>query len=497
MLFGVASPIAFFGLLASSAYAVSSHLRSSVNAAGKAFSYDYAHHGMDWLQGLCSDHERQSPVNFDVLDTEPTGKMHYSYQIVKSSFELVNNGHTFTADFSGLGYGGMTYEENWYNLLNINFHSLSEHTFKGIHYPLEMHFVHKKFDSDDLLIVAVPITGNNESIVGPSESTTTNNPFAENFQPGSIEFIQERANRLDPVGLPAGSPTHYFPPSEKEEFFNKQLQHFMRAALPLINSKSVALVNEEHPLDINKFMEGGIYYEYSGSLTAPPCATNVIWFVRRNPVLASESQVRIMSDNIFQMTADYGNYRATLPINGRPVATRVAIEEEQPPQPDMPSLPIGSFPRTDREFQAMKWAKDALKLSKTASDYVYNLDNRLQRAARAHVDALAPDLGIIPTKPPPPPAVKEVSPVDMAKTAATMAKAIAQAAKEAIHSASEQIAKEAEQAAREAAKEAAIEAGKDIALPTAKPAAPGGAPGGPGPAGAPGPAMPPAPSPAR
>merc|ERR1719453_38580 len=183
------------------------------------------------------------------------------------------------------------------------------------------------------------------------------------------------------------------------------------------------------PLDLNQFMEGGIFFEYAGSLTAPPCATNVIWFVRRNPVLASESQIRIMSDNIFQMTADYGNYRATLPINGRPVATRVGIEEVQPPQPDMPSLPIGSFPRTDREFQAMKWAKDALKLSKTASDYVYNLDTRLQKAARAHVDALAPDLGVAPATPAPKAAVKEVSPVDMAKTAATMAKAIAQAAK--------------------------------------------------------------------
>merc|ERR1719161_1167493 len=138
----------------------------------------------------------------------------------------------------------------------------------------------------------------------------------------------------------------------------------MRAALPLINSKSVAVVGKEEPLNLNKFMEGGVFFEYSGSLTAPPCTTNVIWFVRRNPVLASESQVRVMSDNIFQMTADFGNYREVLPINGRPVATRDSVREEAPPEPDLPELPIGSFPRTDREFQAMKWARDALRVAK-------------------------------------------------------------------------------------------------------------------------------------
>jgi len=481
MLVGVASPIALFGLLTYSVSAVS-RFRSTVTSAGNAFNYDYAHHGMDWMQGICSDHERQSPVNFDVLDTEPSGKMHYMYQKIASTFELHNNGHTLSADFSGLGYGGMTYEENWYNLMNINFHSLSEHTFKGVHYPLEMHLVHKKYDSDNLLIVAVPITQNNDSL--------------------AAAFIQERANRRnggpgdgpppDPTlrdGLPPGSPEHYFPPHHSEEFWNPQLQHFMKAALPLINQKSILPVTKENPLDLGAFLAGGIYFEYFGSLTAPPCSTNVIWFVRRDPVLASESQIRIMSDNIFQMSADYGNYRATLPINGRPVATRVGIEETAPPAPDMPSLPIGSFPRTDREFQAMKWARDALHLSKTASDYVYGLDTRLQKAARAHVDALAPDLHIIPTTAAPtlPP---KMSSVDMAKTAAAMAKAISQAAKEAIKDASKQIAEQAEMAAREAAKEAAVKASKELTLPT-----PQAAPGPAGAPGAPGPAMPPAPSP--
>ena len=45
------------------------------------------------------------------------------------------------ADFSGLGYGGVTYENSWYNLLNVNLHAESEHTFSGVHKPMELHMV--------------------------------------------------------------------------------------------------------------------------------------------------------------------------------------------------------------------------------------------------------------------------------------------------------------------------------------------------------------------
>lgn len=474
MLFGVASSIGLFGLLAYSAGA-SSHLRSSVTSAGKSFFYDYSHHGTDWLQGICSDDERQSPVNFDLylLDTKPNGNMSYSYQTVKSSFELANNGNTLSADYAGLGYGGIMYEDNWYNLMNVNFHSLSEHTFNGVHYPLEMHFVHKKWDSDDMIIVAVPITQKNNTI------------------PGAL--IQEQAHRFDPDALSAAKYSKHRPPNQGDEFWNSQLHHFMKAALPLINQKSIAVVNEMDPLDLNQFLEGGIYLEYAGSLTSPPCATNVMWFVRRNPILASDKQVQLMSDSLFQMSADFGNYRKTMPLNGRPIATRMGVESQAPPQQTERGMPIAALPRAGREFKAMRYAKDALKLSKVASDYLYNMDTRMQKAARAHVDALAPDMGVAPATPAPGVAPRQMSSVDMTKTAAIMAKAIAQAAKDAIHTASEQIAKEAEKAAGVAAKEAVMEAGKQIVIPTAEP--PPGAPGGP-PGAAPGPAPGAAPAPA-
>jgi len=507
-------------------------MRSSVNSAGKTFVYDYANHGMNWVQGLCADHERASPVNFDVLDTEPDGEMSYTYQVVKSSFEFINNGLTFSADFAGLGYGGIYYEGNWYNLLNVNFHALSEHTFGGIHYPLEMHFIHKRWDTDDMVIVAVPVTSHNTTRDGhhaelhPYSETVAAHAHRNVLLTGhhdaagdaaaagnphsmtTAEMIQEQAGqeqakRLDPMGLVAQKPRpwnsipQYRPPNPKEEFFNMQLQHFLKAPLPIINAKSIAIVNEMDPLDLNAFMQGGVFLEYAGSLTSPPCATNVMWFVRRDPVLASATQVDMLSERIFEFTADFGNYRYTLPLNGRAVGTRLAVESQPPPQHKDQGIPMETLPSTSRDFMAVKYAKDAFKLSKVTSDYVYSMDTRMQKAARAHADAIAPDLGVAAATPAPRVQPKEMSPVDMTKTAAIMAKQISESAKDAIHLATEEIFKEAVMAAHEAAKEAAIVAGKEIVIPTAEPppGAPGGAPlAAPGPAPGAAPVMPPAPT---
>merc|ERR1719443_924511 len=99
--------------------------RSGTSASSGGYAYDYSQQGADWKQGICSDHERQSPVDFEILDTVPTGRLHYNYGLVSDEFVIKNNGHTFSADMSKMGYGGLTYEETWYNLVTVNFHSLS------------------------------------------------------------------------------------------------------------------------------------------------------------------------------------------------------------------------------------------------------------------------------------------------------------------------------------------------------------------------------------
>merc|ERR550537_38053 len=141
----------------------------------------------------------------------------------------------------------------------------------------------------------------------------------------------------------------------------------------------------------------------------------------------------MIHDKIMETTALFGNNRATMPLNGRPVAVRMAVRDMPPPKAPPVHLPVGPNPATDRSFRAMKWAKDALKIAKASTDYIRDLDIRLRNAAEAHAQALAPDLmhaRAMRNTPAPP--VVQTTPIDMAKTATAMAGALATAAQGAI-----------------------------------------------------------------
>jgi hypothetical protein len=248
----------------------------------------------------------------------------------------------------------------------------------------------------------------------------------------------------------------YFVPNPDLPSHNSNLQAFLRSAMPNPEEIVKAQVSENTPFDINELMEGGIFLEYAGSLTAPPCSEVVTWFVRRDPIKASDKQVLVIHDELYRITSSKGNYRATMPLQNRPVVIRQAVEERPTVVPADASVPIGPNPRTDNEARAMEWATNSLNTAKAARDYVNDLDSRMQAAAIAHANALAPDL--MPENPqaagqkagptPPPP------PVDLSKQAEQIAKDISTAAKEAIHDAALRISVEARNAAAEAAKEA-------------------------------------------
>jgi carbonic anhydrase len=423
-----------------SAVANVGNLRSSVNEAESSFAYDYSQHGVDWIQGVCSSRMRQSPVNFASMAMGPSGKLAYNYARMSSSFEIANNGHTLSIDFAGLGLGGITYEGSWYNLMNVNIHAKSEHTFMGLHSHLELHIVHKKFDSGDLLIVAVPVNA----------ATPTLFPITGMFlQDNQTEHQFQAPPAPSPGPAPANlNPPAYVPPDESLPKHNNEIQFFLKKRLPMINQKVVAPVSVFTPFDMNMFLEGGTYFEYAGSLTAPPCAEVVTWMVRREAVRASDQQVSYLYNHIMEMTAMFGNNRATMPLNGRPMAVRAAVRDRAPPSPPEPQIPAGPNPHTDRSFRAMKWAKDALKIAKASTDYIRDLDVRVRNAAEAHANALAPDLmhaRLMANTPPP--VVTAAGPIDMAKTATAMAGALATAAQGAIAQAAQQLTIEAKQAA--------------------------------------------------
>merc|ERR1719327_2452616 len=128
------------------------------------------------------------------------------------------------------------------------------------------------------------------------------------------------------------------------------------------------------------------FWMYDGSMTAPPCAETVRWFVRREQLLASDAQIRVFDAAMRNMTSLLGNYRTTMPWNDRkPIVWRSKQGPvgPVPPSADKPHgrLRSGPFPRTDNELQAVKQAELADELGGQAVAYVKDLETRVGQAA--------------------------------------------------------------------------------------------------------------------
>jgi len=436
-------------------------LRSNVNAKGEFFAYDYSKHGQDWMAGNCASRSRQSPIDLP-LNVPVGGTFAYKYNPIVSPFEIMNNGHAFSADFSGEGYGGITYENAWYNLLNINVHSLSEHTCNGEQKPLELHMVHKRSDGEALLIVAV-------SVESPLLTGLALKRATQAAHPG---FLQVNASQVPLWPRAAGS--GYAEPVATEPGFNPTLQAFLKTPPPPINMKIRVPADSAHSFDLNALMGGGDFYDYAGSLTAPPCAEIATWLVRKEPLQASDLQVLYLHDAIYKTTADYGNFRSIMPLNGRILGMRKGILEDLAPTA-APPVTVPNVPaQSDREYRAMKWAQDAMTIANHATAYVKDLDSRIRGAAQAHANALAPQLepltvhgqvivpgnaaqaslGAVPTLAPLG-TVQQQTPLQIQATAEIMARTLATAAREEIEQATQEIHERSIEVAKKAAMQAA------------------------------------------
>merc|ERR1719498_1154293 len=112
--------------------------------------------------------------------------------------------------------------------------------------------------------------------------------------------------------------------------------------------------------------------------------------------------------------------------------------------------------KTDREYRAMKWGKDALKIAKSSLDYIKDLDTRLKNAADVRKEVYTQPLGVTT----PPPTTTPGVPLDVLNTAAQMAKGIQEAAQEAVREAMDDVKQQANSAAYEAAFKAAATVSK-------------------------------------
>lgn len=164
----------------------------------------------------CATGQRQSPV--DIGDEMLPAPSELTLDYVPGPATVVNNGHTVqvnVADGNVLSFG-----DKRYKLLQFHFHTPSENTFHGMHFPVEAHFVHRD-DDGRLAVVAVMFSPGDG---GPLDTLPI--PSA----PGEDILLDEN---FDPAGI--------------------------------------------LPDDLG-------YVVFEGSLTTPPCSEGVRWIVLKQTV---------------------------------------------------------------------------------------------------------------------------------------------------------------------------------------------------------------------
>lgn len=175
---------------------------------------------------LCGSGKNQSPVNINWSAQADIDQIQFHYK--QSPVAVINNGHTIQMSFQPGSYsviGGVRFE-----LLQLHFHTLSEHQVSGKYFPLEMHLVHQNAEKQ-LAVVGVL--------------------FKLGDQNGALKKIWD--------------------------------------LMPTTEGKTVAgdsTLNAEALLPENR-----AYFHYMGSLTTPPCSEGVRWLVLKTPVEFGESQL--------------------------------------------------------------------------------------------------------------------------------------------------------------------------------------------------------------
>lgn len=200
-------------------------------------------HGVHWTYegeegpakwgSLCEDYatcmkgKHQSPINITHAMDATLENITFSYKANK--LDVSNNGHTIQANMekgNTISIDGDTYE-----LLQLHFHSPSEHQFDGKNLIGEMHLVHKSTEGK-LAVVGV--------LIEQGKKNTKLAAIWDNM------------------------------PAEKDEH--------------ITNDKLMINPSELLPVKTT-------YSRYSGSLTTPPCSEEVKWFVMSNTITMSEEQL--------------------------------------------------------------------------------------------------------------------------------------------------------------------------------------------------------------
>jgi carbonic anhydrase len=182
----------------------------------------------------CGSGQRQSPIDIRGVVRRGAGRIRTHYR--RTAVELENTGHTIDVEperRQTLKLGGRRYR-----LLQLHFHSPSEHTLRGKRFALEIHFVHQADDGSRAVLGVLVRRGRRNRTFGR---------LLDAFPRG----VDERAQLEGPINL--------------------------RRLLP--GSRQA--------------------FRYSGSLTTPPCTEGIRWLVLRRAIKFSAGQVAAYRELFF------------------------------------------------------------------------------------------------------------------------------------------------------------------------------------------------------
>lgn len=178
---------------------------------------------------VCKTGKSQSPIDIDKPASGEAPKEKIEISKGDQSAEMLNNGHTIQVNEAGAD--SLTIDDKQFQLVQYHFHSPSEHTIHGKHFPMEMHLVHKSKDGQLAVIGVLMEEGKHNAALDPFWSK-----------------------------LPAS-------PDEKT-----RLDHLAANVDQLLPSLKTT-------------------YSYDGSLTTPPCSEGVKWVVMTTPIQLSKDQI--------------------------------------------------------------------------------------------------------------------------------------------------------------------------------------------------------------
>jgi len=242
----------------------------------------------------------QSPVNISTtVAATPTDTdiFFYNYPAYESPVTMVNDGrflYTVLPNDDGKIRGfalGQSYPNHLteeYYIYKMLVHTPSEHTYNGAKVPLELQLFHRKKDAE--LTDGEPSAADTAVVaIGFEESRDEASPFLRSLIDGGLPD-QRGGTTLDNRAHPS-------------------ILQFSTLFKPVFGPEG----------------EEAGFWDYTGSLTQPPCSGGVRWFIRQEPMNAKKATIKLFTDSVKKSSGGVpGNARELQIIGTRPVFPRFA-----------------------------------------------------------------------------------------------------------------------------------------------------------------------------